>query len=81
MDRERVVRLPDISGLKHRVVMQRGHDCNFGAQVSQMIRLAGATLDLIGTAERCSTTTCGIRCAATSRRRSMWCRIIPRRPA
>ncbi len=54
LDRERVVRLPDTGGLKHRVVMQRGHDCNFGAQVSQMIRLAGAALDLIGTTERCS---------------------------
>ena len=48
------MRLPDTDGLKHRVVMQRGHDCNFGAQVSQMIRLAGAALDLIGTTERCS---------------------------
>jgi D-glucosaminate-6-phosphate ammonia-lyase len=54
LDRERVVRLPDTGGRKHRVVMQRGHDCNFGAQVSQMIRLAGAALDLIGTTERCS---------------------------
>ena len=52
-DRTRVAQLPDTSGMKHRVVMQRGHDANFGALVSQMIRLTGATLDLVGTAERC----------------------------
>ncbi len=53
-DRARVAQLPDAAGMKSRVVMQRGHDCNFGAQVSQMIRLAGAVPDLIGAADRCT---------------------------
>jgi D-glucosaminate-6-phosphate ammonia-lyase len=53
LDRERVAQLPDPSGMKHRVIMQRGHDANFGARVSQMIRLTGATLDIVGTIERC----------------------------
>ena len=52
-DRVHVVQLPDTTGMKSRVVMQRGHDANFGATVNQMIRLTGAAVDFIGTAERC----------------------------
>jgi L-seryl-tRNA(Ser) seleniumtransferase len=52
-DRMHVMRLPDTTGMKSRVVMQRGHDANFGATVNQMIRLTGATVDFIGTVERC----------------------------
>ncbi len=40
--------------MKNRVAMQRGHDANFGTLVSQMIRLAGATVDMIGSADRCT---------------------------
>jgi len=53
-DPRKIAQLPDASGMKHRVVMQRGHDANFGTLVSQMIRLAGATADLIGTMEQCA---------------------------
>ena len=53
-DRARIAQLPNTAGMKSRVIMQRGHDCNFGAQVSQMIRLAGAVPELVGTADRCT---------------------------
>lgn len=53
-DRARIAQLPNTAGMKSRVIMQRGHDCNFGVQVSQMIRLAGAVPELIGTSDRCA---------------------------
>ena len=53
-DRTRIAQLPNAAGMKSHVVMQRGHDCNFGTQVSQMIRLAGAVPDLVGSADRCT---------------------------
>jgi uncharacterized pyridoxal phosphate-dependent enzyme len=52
-DLRKIAQLPDAVGMKHRVVMQRGHDANFGTLVSQMARLAGATVDMVGTTERC----------------------------
>ena len=39
-DLERVRRLPDVAG-PNEVLVQAGHDVDFGARVSQMIRLAG----------------------------------------
>ena len=53
LNRELIAQLPDTSGIKRRVTIQRGHDANFGAHVSQMIRLTGAQLDMIGSADRC----------------------------
>src|SRR4051812_45052844 len=47
---ERVIQLPDTKSMKHRVALQRGHDANFGALVSQMIRLSGARVDMVGSA-------------------------------
>ena len=38
---DRVVRLPDSTGLVNRVLLQAGHDVHFGAAVTQMIRLGG----------------------------------------
>jgi L-seryl-tRNA(Ser) seleniumtransferase len=52
-DLNKIAQLPDTSGMKRRVAMQRGHDANFGTLVSQMIRLTGAAVDMLGTAERC----------------------------
>jgi L-seryl-tRNA(Ser) seleniumtransferase len=49
-DLGRIVQLPDTTGMKNEVVMQLGHNLNFGGEVWQMIRLAGAELKLIGTA-------------------------------
>jgi len=38
----KVVQLPDTKGMKNEVILQKGHSINFGANVSQMIRLSGA---------------------------------------
>ena len=48
-DPGRVSQLPDTSGMKHEVVLQKGHAVNFGAPITQMIRLAGATPVEVGT--------------------------------
>lgn len=53
-DRERVAQLPDTRGMKGLVVLQTGHDANFGARVSQLIRLSGALPVFAGEADRCS---------------------------
>jgi L-seryl-tRNA(Ser) seleniumtransferase len=53
-DLARVERLPDVSGLRHRVILQKGHEVNFGGTVTQMIRLTGATPVEIGTATSCA---------------------------
>lgn len=45
----RVAQLPDTTGMKNRVVIQKGHAVNFGAPVTQMCRLAGAQVTEIGT--------------------------------
>ncbi|HHW09584.1 MAG TPA: aminotransferase class V-fold PLP-dependent enzyme [Firmicutes bacterium] len=41
-DLGKVAQLPDTTGMKNEVVLQKGHAVNFGAPVTQMIRLAGA---------------------------------------
>jgi len=53
-DLGKVERLPDASGFRNRVVLQKGHEVNFGATVTQMIRIAGATPVEIGTATGCA---------------------------
>jgi D-glucosaminate-6-phosphate ammonia-lyase len=53
-DLGKVERLPDASGLKNRVILQKGHEVNFGATVTQMIRIVGATPVEIGTATGCA---------------------------
>ena len=52
-DLARVERLPDTTGLKDEVIMQRGHEVTSGQIVSQNIRLAGARVIEIGTATQC----------------------------
>jgi len=52
-DRHRISQLPDTAGMPDRVVIQAGHCVNFGAPVTQMIRLAGAAIVQAGTAESC----------------------------
>lgn len=49
-----VERLPGASGLRSNVILQKGQNTNFGAAVSQMIRLAGADVLEIGTATDCA---------------------------
>lgn len=50
----RVEQLPDTTGMRNEVVLQKGHECNFGARVSQMIRLSGARVVEVGTATDCA---------------------------
>ncbi len=53
-DLGRVERLPDTTGLRNRVILQKGHEVNYGATVTQMIRLTGAVPVEIGTATGCA---------------------------
>jgi|GEM_PF-6385037 len=53
-DPERVVRLPDTSGMKNRVVIQAGHLVNYGQPVDQAVRLSGAEVVVAGDDESCS---------------------------
>ena len=52
-DLARIVNLPDTNGLRNEVVMQLGHDINFGARVLQMARLGGARVVTVGTGNHC----------------------------
>jgi L-seryl-tRNA(Ser) seleniumtransferase len=52
-DLGRVLQLPNTEGMKHEVVMQLGHNVNFGGEVAQMVRLTGAKLKLLGTVNHC----------------------------
>jgi L-seryl-tRNA(Ser) seleniumtransferase/D-glucosaminate-6-phosphate ammonia-lyase len=45
---EHVLRVPNTDGLKRRVLLQAGHDVNFGASVVQMIQLGGGRPETIG---------------------------------
>jgi D-glucosaminate-6-phosphate ammonia-lyase len=47
-DLECVQRLPNAQGLRRRVLLQAGHDIDFGAPVTQMIRLGGGDPRVIG---------------------------------
>ena len=51
-DLGRIHQLPDPTGMKHEVVLQKGHAVNFGAPIEQMIRLAGATVREVGTVNK-----------------------------
>lgn len=48
-DPGKVSQLPDTRGMKHEVVLQKGHAVNFGAPITQMVRLAGGTPIEVGT--------------------------------
>jgi L-seryl-tRNA(Ser) seleniumtransferase len=52
-DLARISRLPDTGGMANEVLLMLAHDVNFGAPVSQMIRLSGAQVVYIGTASHC----------------------------
>ena len=49
----RIAQLPDTAGMPNRVVIQKGHCISFGAPVTQMIRLSGAEVVEVGTANGC----------------------------
>ncbi len=48
-DPGRIAQLPDTTGMKNEVILQMGHAVDYGAPVTQGIRLAGATVRLVGT--------------------------------
>lgn len=51
-DLARIETLPDTTGLKNQVVIQRGHNCHFGGGVAQMVHLSGAQTIEIGSVNR-----------------------------
>ncbi len=52
-DLARAWQLPDASGMPDRVLIQKGHCVNYGAPITQSIRLAGATPVEMGTIHDC----------------------------
>lgn len=52
-DLSKISRLPDAEGLPNEVLLQQAHDVNFGAPISQMVRLSGARVARLGTANHC----------------------------
>lgn len=53
-DLGRVEQLPDTTGMKNEVILQRGHEVTYGQNVSQNVRLTGARIIEIGAATQCS---------------------------
>lgn len=52
-DLGRVEQLPDVTGMKNEVVLQRGHNITYGGQITQNITLTGAKMVEIGAATEC----------------------------
>jgi L-seryl-tRNA(Ser) seleniumtransferase len=53
-DLYRAEQLPDTSGLRSKVVLQKGHEVSYGSTISQMIRIVGGTPVEVGTATGCA---------------------------
>ncbi|MBI1353842.1 MAG: aminotransferase class V-fold PLP-dependent enzyme [Acidobacteria bacterium] len=49
-DMAKIARLPQPVGERREMLLYHGHDVNFGAPISQMLRLSGAEVVLLGTA-------------------------------
>jgi|GEM_PF-1401225 len=49
-DMSKIARLPESVGDRSEVLLYHGHDVNFGAPISQMLRLSGARVATLGTA-------------------------------
>jgi L-seryl-tRNA(Ser) seleniumtransferase len=54
-DLGRIARLPDPTGMKSRVAIQRGHLIDYGAPIEQAIRITGARVVPVGEAKRATT--------------------------
>lgn len=52
-DLKKVEQLPDTAGMKNEVVLQKGHDVNYGCTIHQNIRMTGAKVVEIGCATEC----------------------------
>jgi D-glucosaminate-6-phosphate ammonia-lyase len=50
----KVLQLPDVTGMCHRVLIQKAHCINYGNPITQAIRLAGATVVEVGVVNRCT---------------------------
>lgn len=53
-DLGKVLQLPDVTGMPARVLIQKGHCVNFGCDITQSIRLAGAEPVEVGVVNRCT---------------------------
>jgi L-seryl-tRNA(Ser) seleniumtransferase len=53
-DSARVWQLPDTSGMRDRVLIQKGHCINYGNPITQSIRLSGARVTEVGVINRCT---------------------------
>jgi L-seryl-tRNA(Ser) seleniumtransferase len=53
-DLARVERLPDTTGMRDEVILQKGHNIAYGGRLDQQVRLTGAQLVEIGTSTECS---------------------------
>jgi len=51
-DLAKVEQLPNTTGMRDEIILQHGHDVFFESSVSQMVRLTGATVQLMGTTAR-----------------------------
>ncbi|MBT4693462.1 MAG: aminotransferase class V-fold PLP-dependent enzyme [Planctomycetaceae bacterium] len=47
-----VLQLPDATGMRNKIIIQTGHCVNYGAPITQNIRLAGAVPEIIGEVNR-----------------------------
>ena len=54
-DPERIAALPDTRDMHNRVVLPAGHAVAYGQSILQAVRLAGASVVLAGSEDRCST--------------------------
>jgi L-seryl-tRNA(Ser) seleniumtransferase len=52
-DRGRIEQLPDTTGMRNQVVIQKGHVVDYGHNVTQNVRVAGANVVEIGVATDC----------------------------
>ena len=53
-DIHKIFNLPDTKGLKNKVLIQKGHLTNYGAEVGQAIKLSGAQIISCGLKKSCS---------------------------
>lgn len=47
-----IERMPDSEGLKNEIIIQKGHQVHFGANIGQMIRIGGGKLVEVGSANK-----------------------------
>jgi len=51
-DREKVARLPDVTGMAHKILLQSGQCIHYGAPIEQALRLSGARVAVVGAGAR-----------------------------